>query len=431
MSLARESDMLEKSVEHLVKLTMRSSAWYGDKEIFLTFPREWDVEKCLMNGHAEKALSRDDFRERLVHPVGTRALNELAKGKRECVVIVDDLTRPTKADQIIPAVLEELHKGGLDDSHIRFVMGLGAHHFMLLDDLAKKLGSDIPDRYCVFNHNVYENNLRLGETSFGTPVAINREVMECDLKVAIGGIMPHRTAGFGGGAKLILPGVASIETIEHNHAHVRSGRGEGRINSNESRLDMEEAARMAGLDFIVNSIFNADRDSCELVCGDVVEAHRAGLKIARRNYLTRIVQEADVAVVNGYPMENEAYKVFSTTIESVKEGEDVVVLLHTPESSRGHYYNGRFGSNFGGRGWGPDVYLKKPWKMGRVIVVSPWHSLVDEWYFGVDSQWVKSWDQALNLLLEKQRARYRHSKIRAAVYPYATLQISENIASYT
>ncbi len=416
-----------EGVENLMRLAMRSSAWYGDREISLTFPEEWDVEKCLMNGHSEKPLSQNDLRERLSHPVGARPLSELAKGKRECVVIVDDLTRPTKADQIIPAVLEELHRGGLGDSHIRFVMGTGAHHFMLLDDIAKKLGSDIPDRYCVFNHNVHENNLRLGETSYGTPVAINREVMKCDLKIAVGGIIPHRTAGFGGGAKLILPGVASLETIEHNHSHVRNGRGEGRIENNESRLDMEEAACMAGLDFIVNSIFNADRDSCELVCGDLVEAHRAGLKVARRNYLTRIVQEADIAVVNGYPMENEAYKVFSTAIESVRKGGDVVVLLHTPESSRGHYYNGRFGSDFGGRGWSPDVYLKKPWKMGRVIVVSPWHSLADEWYFGVGSRWVKSWDQALDLLLEKHD---RHGNARTAVYPYAALQISERTASY-
>lgn len=407
---------------------MNSSVWYGDKKIRLTFPKAWYVEKCLMKGHAEKPLSQDELHERLEHPIGTTPLKELARGKRECVVIVDDLTRPTKAYQVIPMVLEELHKGGLDDSRIRFVIGSGAHHFMLLDDLVKKLGQSIPDKYRVFNHNVYENNVSLGETSFGTPVSVNREVMGCDLKIAIGGIIPHRNAGFGGGAKLILPGVASIETIAHNHAHVTNGKGEGRISNNESRLDMEEAARMAGLDFIVNCIFNANRDWCELVSGDVVEAHRAGVGIARRNYLTRIVKDADVAIVNGYPMESEAYKVFSTAIESVKEGGDVVVLLHTPEGSRGHYYNGRFGSDFGGRGWGSEVYLTKPWKMSRVIVVSSWHSLADESYFGVGSQWVKSWDQALELLLERHG---EFSNIKVAVYPYATLQISEKIASYS
>ncbi|MDQ1280458.1 MAG: Lar protein [Thermoproteota archaeon] len=412
----------------MIKLDVNSSAWYGDKKIHLTFPKAWNVEKCLMNGHNEKSLSQEELHDRFEQPIGTKPLQELARGKKECVVIVDDLTRPTKAYQVIPEVLEELHKGGLGDSQIRFVMGSGAHHFMLLDDLVKKLGPSIPDKYRVFNHNIYENNISLGETSFGTPVSVNREVMKCDLKIAIGGIIPHRNAGFGGGGKLILPGVASIETIAHNHSQVCNGRGEGRISNNESRLDMEESARMAGLDFVVNCIFNADRDWSELVAGDLVEAHRAGVRIARQNYLTKIVKEADIAIVNGYPMESEAYKVFSTAIESVREGGDVIVLLHTPEGSRGHYYNGCFGSDFGGRGWSPEVYLKKPWKMNRVIVVSPWHSLADESYFGVGSLWVKSWNQALDLLLEKHD---EFGKTKVAVYPYATLQISEKIASYT
>lgn len=410
------------------RVTIRSSAWYGDEEISLTFPKEWNVRECRMVGHSEAPLSRENFRERLAHPIGTEPLSELAKGKRKCAIIVDDLTRPTKANQVLPVVLDELRKGGIDGSDIRFVMGVGAHHFMLLDDLAKKLGPDIPDRFHVFNHNVYENTIRLGETSFGTPVAINREVMDCDLRVAVGGIAPHMSAGFGGGAKLILPGVASIETIEHNHKHVRRGRGEGRVQGNEMRQDIEEAARMAGLDFVANCIFNADRDWCGLVCGDVVDAHRAGVKTARQSYLTKVVQDADVVVVNGYPMENEAYKVFSIAVESVREGGDVVVLLRTPEGSRGHYYNGRFGVDYGGRGWSPEVYLKKPWKMRRVIVVSPWHSLAEEWYFGAGSQWVKSWDQALTILFERHD---RLDQAKVAVYPYAPIQISKKTASYS
>lgn len=411
----------------LNKIVVRSSAWYDEKPLNLAFPRSWEVTECRMAGHNAAPLGEKEVAEKLSHPIGTPSLQELARGRRECAIIVDDLTRPTKAWKVLPAVLDELHKSGLTDSHIRFVMGLGAHHFMLLDGLIKKLGKGIPDKFYVFNHNIYENNVRLGETSFGTSVAVNKEVMECDLKIAIGGILPHMSAGFGGGGKSILPGVSSVDTIEHNHRHLTRGRGEGRIEGNEMRLDIDEASRMAGLDFIVNCIFNSDRDWCDLVCGDIVEAHRAGVRIARKNYLTKTVQGSDIVVVNGYPMESEAYKVFSIALESVRSDGDIVVILRTPEGARGHYYNGRFGINYGGRGWTPDVYLKKPWKMRRVIVVSPHHSLTDECYYGMGSQWVKSWPQALRSLYD---AHDREGRARVVVYPYAPMQISEKTASY-
>lgn len=401
-------------------------AWHGDKSLDILFPTGWDVKVSNMAGHDAPPLTEAQIRERLTRPIGTRPLREIAEGKKECVVIVDDLTRPTRAWQVLPAVLDELHAGGITDGHIRFVMATGAHHFMRLGDLVKKLGEDIPDRYCVFVHNVYENNIPLGKTSYGTPVAINREVMECDLKVAVGGIIPHMGAGFGGGGKIVLPGVASIDSIEHNHKHVRTGRGEGRIEGNTRRLDSEEAARMVGIDFIVNMIINPNRDCCGLFCGDLVEAHREGVRVARKHYVTKIEPDVDVAVVNGYPMECEAYKALSMAAQSVREGGDAVIILHAPEGARGHYYNGRFGMGYGGRGWSPDVYTKRSWRMSRIIAVAPHHSLADEVYYGRGSVWVKSWAEALDGLYSSHD---RLARVRVAVYPYAPIQISEKNAA--
>ncbi len=378
-----------------------------------------------MAGHDAPPLSGRQIRHRVANLIGTKPLRELAKGKKECAIIVDDLTRPTKASQVLPAILDEIYAGGMDDDHIRFVTATGSHHFMKLDDLVKKLGEDIPDKYCVFNHNVYENNVFLGKTTFGTPVSVNREVMGCDLKVAVGCIIPHMGAGWGGGAKIILPGIASIDTIEHNHKNVRVGTGEGRIEGNTRRLDAEEAARMAGLDFIANIIVNSDRDCCELVCGDVVAAHREGVRIARKHYLTRIQPNVDLAVVNGYPMECEAYKALQMASESVMEGGDVVILLHAQQGARGHYFNGRFGINYGGRGWSPDVYWRKEWRMGRVIAVSPYHSKAEEMYYGKGSIWVKSWQEAI----KEVEPAHESGKTRVAVYPCAPIQISEKNAA--
>jgi len=401
------------------KMKIPAYDWYGDTPIDLEFPDGWVVHEQRMEGHDAGRLAQSKILERLQHPIGSLTLRELAKGKRRCTIIFDDMTRPTKTWQMLPAVLDELHRGGIADDGISFVMASGAHGARMLPDFIKKLGEEIPEKFLVFNHNPYENLTDLGETSHGTLVKVNREVMDSDLKVAVGAIIPHMGFGFGGGAKMLLPGVAGMDSICHNH-NIREGVGPGRVSGNLRRLDAEEASRMAGLDFIVNALLNADRDVTDLFCGDVVEAHREGVKKARRHYATPIVEDADISMGNGYPMANEGYKAYDIAIESVRKGGDLVFLIYTPEGCRVHYYNGRFGTDFGGKGWRPDVYVRKPWKMSRIVVVSPHLMMIDEEYYGKGSIWVKSWKEALGLLEETTR-----HDAEVALYPCASMQISE------
>jgi nickel-dependent lactate racemase len=399
-----------------------SYEWYDEEPVELNFPEGWTVHEQHMAGHYARGLSAVEVAERLERPVGTLTLRELARGKSRCAVIFDDMTRPTKTWQLLPAVLDELHRGGMRDDQIVFVMATGAHSGRSLLNFQKKLGEGIPERFLVFNHNPYENLVDLGETSYETPVHVNREVMNCDLKITIGAIMPHFGYGFGGGSKMLLPGVAGIDSIWANH-RIMDGTGPGRVRDNLRRRDSEEAARMVGLDFVVNALINGDRDVADLVCGDVVEAHREGVRLARGHYATQTVENADISVGNGYPMANEGYKAYHIAVESVREGGDLVFLLYTPEGCRVHYYNGRFGTDYGGRGWKPDVYIKKPWRMGRVIAVSPTLNKADESYYGEGSIWVKSWEEALNLLEETYG-----SDTVVALYPTAAMQISEQNA---
>ena len=397
--------------------------WYGWKPETLSFPDGWEVTEQRMTGHSAKALSREEIASKLHQPYGSETLRELAKGKRKCVVLFDDMTRPTKAHQLLPAVIDELHGGGLRDDQIVFMMTSGAHTGRMLFDFQKKLGEEVCERFLVFNHNPYEGFENLGKTSRGTPVLINREVMSCDLKVAVSSIIPHFGFGFGGGSKMILPGVASIDTITPNHS-IKKGTDPGRVNNNERRLDSEEAARMAGLDFVVHSLLNADSDVCDVVAGDMIEAHREGVRRARAHYSTEVVHEADVAIGNTYPMANEGYKAYHVLLESVREGGDMVFLLYTPEGCRVHFYNGRFGTNYGGSGWKPDVYVRRPWKMGRVICVSSQILKADEPYYGEGSKWVKTWPEALRFIEEAHG-----SNAKVALYPTASMQISEANAS--
>ncbi len=400
-------------------------AWeyYGWAPETLGFPDGWDVHVNRMKGHAAPRLTIEGVAERLRCPVGSEPLRELARGRRKCCIIFDDMTRPTRQSQMLPAVLDELHGGGLSDDQMVFVMATGAHHGRLLSDFQKKLGGEAPERFLVFNHNCYENTVDLGETSRGTPVHVNREVMSCDLKVSLGAMMPHFGYGFGGGSKMLLPGVSGIDSITHNH-RIMEGTGPGRVAENARRLDSEEAARMAGLDFVVNAFLNADADVAGLVCGDVVDAHREGVEFARGHYATELVRDADVVVGNGYPMANEGYKAYHIMRDSVRMGGDMVFLLFTPEGCRVHHYNGRFGEDYGGRGWTKTTYLKKPWMMSRVICVTPQVAKADELYYGEGSRWVKTWDACLEMLTD-----VHGEDASVALYPTAAMQISVENAS--
>ena len=401
-------------------------AWefYGWNPEALNFPEGWVVYEQRMNGHSAPRLSESEITERLMNPVGTDPLEELAKDKEKCCIIFDDMTRPTRQSQMLPSVLEQLHRGGLNDDQIVFMMATGAHHGRLLFDFQKKLGTNIPERFNVFNHNCYENLADLGKTSHGTPVHINQEIMSCDLKITLGAMMPHFGYGFGGGSKMLLPGVAGIDSITHNH-RIMGGTGPGKVKENIRRHDSEEAARMAGVDFVINAFLNHESDVAGLVCGDVVDAHREGVKFARKHYATELYKEADIVIGNGYPMANEGYKAYHILRDSVREGGDMVFLLYTPEGCRVHHYNGRFGTEFGGRGWTKTTYVKKPWRMGRVICVTPQLAKMDEYYYGEGSQWVKSWEKALEMLVVTHG-----EEANVALYPTAAMQISnENSAN--
>ncbi|MCX5995859.1 MAG: lactate racemase domain-containing protein, partial [Chloroflexi bacterium] len=248
-----------------VKIRLPQLAWYDNNELEIEFPPSWEVSVCYMKGHQRRALGEKGYREAFAKPIGTKRIRELARGKKEVAIIFDDMSRPTRVAEIVPYVLEELKAAGVKDESIRFIAAVGAHGALTRLDFAKKLGEEALCRFPVYNHNPYENCTYLGETSNGTPVAVNAEVMNCDFKIGIGSLLPHPLTGFGGGGKIILPGVASIDTMAAHHRDLilkllTQGRDPGigiaTFESNLLRLDIEEAARMAGLDVKIDTVLN-------------------------------------------------------------------------------------------------------------------------------------------------------------------------------
>jgi len=211
-------------------------AWYGDKNFNLAFPNEWDVHLFPMRDAQE--ISDADIKEALLTPIGSDSLSVIADGKRNVVIVVDDISRPTPAYRILPFVLKELQTTHNEAKKVRIIMSLGAHRPMLRDELILKLGKEIWESCEILNHHPFENLAYLGKSSMGTPIYINKFYLEAEVKIALGCVLPHVYAGFGGGAKLIVPGIAGIETLQANHQPAALGHwGLGVVDGNEVRQD--------------------------------------------------------------------------------------------------------------------------------------------------------------------------------------------------
>jgi nickel-dependent lactate racemase len=421
---AAEGDSEKACVRDITtKVKVRELLWYDRKEKELTFPASWNVSVFPMKGGERRRLTPDEMEKAFLHPIGTEPLHLLARGKKEIVILFDDLARPTPVIEIVPYVLKELEKARISDGQVRFVCALGVHGAHTAIDFRKKLGEEVLDRFPIYNHNPFNSCAYIGKTNRGTPVSINSEVMACDLKVGIGSILPHSFSGFGGGGKILFPGVAHVDSIAHNHGTLLKNHpekiGPGRIEGNIPRLDIEEAARMAGLDFKVDAVLNLRGEITGLFAGDPVLEHRRGAELAKDVYATTPARDRDIAVVNTYLKPSECAFALFLGIPSLKEGGgDLVILANEPAGQVVHYLFGEFG-RCGER----KLHLPQPLpeKVKRMIIVSPFKDHAGAFAFGKVSSliWVKTWGEALDLLKAEWGDR-----TNVAVYPDGSVQYS-------
>jgi len=198
-------------------------AWYGDEEFKLTFPSDWEVKFFSMCD--APTIGKKNISKTLLSPIGSEPLSVVAKGKKKAVIAVDDISRPTPVYRILPLIMDELKRAGIKEKDVRIIVSLGAHRPMLREDLIKKVGENTWNLVAIFNHHPFENLVNLGTSSRGTPIHINKEFMDADIKIGIGCIVPHTYAGFGGGGKIVLPGISGIDTLEANHQPMVQSQG--------------------------------------------------------------------------------------------------------------------------------------------------------------------------------------------------------------
>lgn len=295
------------------EINLRVKEHYGDKERTFEFPDGLDVDVLKMNNHDAPSLTKKQIDDDLDHPIGSKTIKELAKGKHGRIVILhDDLTRPTPAYQIVPSILDKLHETGIGDNQIFFLAAIGSHPPMTVDAVGRKIGYDVIQKYQIRNHIVFDtrsfgtyNFVDKGFTSFGTPVIINRAYAKADLRIAITGLI-KKGLGCGGGGKICMPGIASLEALAYNHTVVgrlrdREG-GYWKIKRNVLRNDMQEFARMAGLDFCLSVVPNGKREASGVFAGDLDEAWLEGVKSCYESHSTKVPNKKyDIIVACGYP----------------------------------------------------------------------------------------------------------------------------------
>ncbi len=343
-----------------------------------------------MAGYNRPELKPDAIREALVHPIGTKALKELAKGKKEVAIVFDDMTRVTRIAKIVPAVLESLADAGIPDDNIRFICGLGVHGALNRFDFAKKLGEDVVSRFRVFNHKPFGNCVYAGTTdTFQTRVMVNEEYMKCDLKIAIGSCVPHGVAGFGGGAKLIMPGISSFDTVNQHHGAggarmdpastgSKPTRGMGVIENNLFKKDLDEAARLAGIDFLINTTVNLWGESVAIFAGHQDLAYEAALRDARTNYITPKSTENEIVIANSYAKANESMISLAAAIPLVSSRSgDIVVIANAPEGQVTHYLVGVFGKTTFACQYGQ---CNIPDNVNQVIIYSEYPHRGSSWF---------------------------------------------------
>jgi lactate racemase len=416
-------------LQKVKKAKMCINAHRGDNEIELGFPESWDITECRMAGHDKPSLSEDEMRSALQSPYGTPRLREMAKGVKRVCILFDDISKPTPASRIMPLVLEELHAGGVTDEQIRFVSAPGTHLPLKYREFVAKLGREIVEKYPVYNHNIWENVVNMGKTSRGTPVWVNREFASCDLRLGVGNIIPHRNAGFSGGGKIVLPGISGIETIDYHHTKMKENNETGRVEDNAWRVDIEEAARLAGLHFKVDVVLNNRRGVVGLFAGDPVAEHRAGVKLASQVYRTETIKDVDVVVVNSYPDEVQLIKVTGWIGDTLREGGDMVILSHAPDGYIFVQLRDRYGTDYGGRHYDPNLVAKMrgQGKAARIIVVGPDLSKFDRDFIGPPERvfHCRDWAEAVVKLVDRNGPG-----TKVGIYPCAPIQMSEKAAQY-
>jgi nickel-dependent lactate racemase len=282
---------------------------------------------------------KEALRKALKNPIGTPALKDMVNKGDRVVIVGDDATRPTPQKILLPILLDELNAAGVPDEDVRLVVAIGTHRKMSGRETLEVYGGETTERIRVESHECWNSKglVDIDEAESEVPIKLNRTVYEADFVVGVGNISPHIYAGWGGGGKIILPGVCGIETTAMVHLLGGKTRPFSSLigkRDNKVRKRIDEVALKAELKLIVNTVLNRDEEIHRIVVGHPVEAFREGVKTAEEVYCQKVPSYVDVAVVSSYPADIDYWQAIKPVVHAclaVKHGGTIVLITPCPE----------------------------------------------------------------------------------------------------
>lgn len=314
------------------------------KKIKIDFPYK-DVESLyipkkqlikVLEPNKRKESKKNDINiisKAIENPIGSLRLRDMVDRNQKVLILVDDNTRITPTDIILPMVMKELEDGGVSENDIKLLVATGTHRSLNDEEKIKKYGKEIVKNYEVLDHlwRDKENLVDLPTTSQGTKIEVNKEVLNADFVIGIGQIVPHRVAGFSGGGKIVQPGICGSVTTGQTHwlsAEIDGVEIMGKAD-NIVRQEIEEVSIKAGLKFIINTIPDDSGGVYKCVCGDPIKAHREGCKFSLDIFAASLSEQGDIVIADSHPADIELWQaakgIFSAEL-ALKPG-GVLVLV--------------------------------------------------------------------------------------------------------
>jgi nickel-dependent lactate racemase len=267
-------------------------------------------------------------------PIGSAALRDLAQPSDTVAIVISDITRPVPSERLVPWIMAEL--AHVPREQFVIVNGTGSHRANTHDELVQMLGAEVVETVRIINHNAFDDATlsHLGRTSYGGEIWVNNDYLQADVRIVTGFIEPHFFAGFSGGPKGVVPGVAGIKTIMHLHNAQMIGHPKSTwalLEGNPVQGEIREAVALAPPQFMVNVALNAKRQITALWAGHYIEAHEVGCRFVAE-YATRLIEEPFDVVIStnsGYPLDQNLYqtvKGMSAAARIVKPGGAIIAV---------------------------------------------------------------------------------------------------------
>ncbi|MDK2824493.1 MAG: lactate racemase [Clostridia bacterium] len=321
---------------------------YGRGEVSFEIPEEQLLHVVLGSDYPALPDLKAAYKYALDHPIDAPPLKEIIKKGDKVAITVSDITRAWQKNNLtLPILIDTLNEAGVPDENITIIIAVGGHRPNTESEFIELCSEEVCHRVKVVNHDAWdtENMVYYGKTSRGTEVWINKTVAEADKVILTGGIIYHYMVGYGGGRKSILPGVASIKTIQQNHLWALGpelGSGSNpRASSkytkgNECHEDMMEIAAFVNPDFLINIVPNPQGEIAGVFAGNWVSAWLEGTKLVDEIYGVQIEEEADIviATAGGYPKDINLYqtgKTMDNAYYAMKKGGVAIILSECPD----------------------------------------------------------------------------------------------------